>query len=329
MRKLTVFLAVITQVLCDSCTESPVYNLTVYRTVHSEPENVTSGGKIRLKDDAFHLLLVNESIPRLCENSVEIKNELSIIQILNCSLSDIDAGALRVVPTLTLLRISSNLLTSVKRGVFNGVRVKEIDLSNNFISVVEDGAFDNNTNLEILKINYNAIKEIGPNWFRGSPNVYKLSVIYNELTKISDGAFGHLTKNRPLKLRLSANRISDIDAGAFNGVGDIDILRLNGNKLATLPSELFANRTVRILQVNTNRLLCFPDELFETRLESLWFLENPSFGCACMRKVKKFVDENSVDIMYPAVICEDRAKEINLVFNFNKTYEIPLLPPII
>lgn len=329
MYKLTVFFAVIPLVVSDSCSELIVYNLTVYRTVYSEAEDITSGGTIQLKDDAFHLLLMNESIPRLCENSVNIKNELSIIQILNSSVSDIDPGALRIIPTLTLLRISSTLLSTVKRGVFNSIRVKEIDLSNNFISVVEEEAFDNNTNLEILKINYNAIKEISPSWFWNSSNVYKLSVIYNELTEIPDGAFRNLAKNRPLKLRLSANRISEIHRGAFGGVGDIDILRLNGNKLATLPSELFTNRTIRVLQVNINRLLCFPDGLFESRLKSLWFLENPTFNCTCLRKVKQFVEENNVDIMYPAIICEDRAMEINLVFNFNKTYEIPVLPPII
>ncbi|XP_018572574.1 slit homolog 3 protein-like [Anoplophora glabripennis] len=329
MHKLTVFFAVITQVLCEGCPHIPTYNLTVYKTVDSGPENVTSAGKIQLKEDAFHLVLANESIPRLCEDSVELKNELSVVQILNCSVADIDPGALRITPTLTLLRISSNALTTVKRGVFNSVRVKEINLSNNFISVVEDEAFDNNTHLEILKMNYNVIKVISPHWFTNSPNVYKLSIIYNDMTKIPARAFRNLARRRPLKLRLSANRINEIDSGAFEGAGDIDILRLNGNKLTTLPSQLFANRTVRILQVNTNRLVCFPEEMSDSKLESLWFLENPTFNCTCLRKVKEFVDENNVDIMYPSVICEDRVREINLVFNFNKTYEIPLLPPTI
>ncbi|KAJ8947320.1 hypothetical protein NQ318_004572 [Aromia moschata] len=322
-----VFFAVVTKIVCESCNPISTINLTVYRTIDSVIENVSVSGTIELKEDAFHLLLANESIPEFCENFVRITNELSVLQIINCSVTNIEPGAFLIDPTLTLLKISSNLLTSVKKGVFNNVRVKEIDLSKNLLSTIEDEAFDNNTYLEVLKLNYNAIKAISPDWFQNSPNVYKLSIIYNELTQLPPEAFKNLAKHRPLKLRLSANRISEISLDSFKFSGNIDILRLNGNKLVALPEEMFLNRTIKVLEVNTNRLLCFPDAIYNSHVASLQFLENPHFNCTCLRKVKEFVDKNGVEVMYPSIICEDRVKDVNLVFNFNKTYEIPLLLP--
>lgn len=284
-------------------------------------------GKIQLFEDAFQFAIHNQSIPRLCQNSVKITNDLSVFQIRNCSLQEIDPGAFDIIPTLVLLKISNNPLKTLKRGVFNSLRVKEIDVSNNFISVIEEDAFDNVSSLETVKLNYNQIKEINPNWFKNSPNVFKISIIYNELTKIPSNAFQNFAKDRPLKLRFSANLIHEIDENAFNNSGDIDMLRLNGNKLKRLPDALFTNRTVKNLQVNTNRLTCFPPRLFHSSLQTIAFLENLQFNCTCLQQVRKFVETNNVDVWYPSIICEDRERDINVVFNYNRTYEIPVLLP--
>lgn len=331
-------LCLINCVFCENCTISRLTAL-VFKDIDSDSEELlvsdrieltsdTFSGKIQLFEDAFNFLIINQSLPRLCQNSVKITNDLSVLQIRNSGLLTIDPGAFIIVPSLALFKISENPITTVRTGVFNNLNVKELDLSHNFISVIDDEAFDNITALEIVKLSYNAIKELSPNWFQNSLNVYKLSIIYNELTKIPANSFQHLAKNRPIKLRLSANMIHEIDRNAFQNVADIEVIRLNGNKVSKIPESLFENRTVRILQVNTNRLECFPESLFKANIKSLAFIENPKFNCTCLRRVRNFVRTNAVDIWYPAIICEDREREMNIVFNFNKTYEIPvLLPP--
>lgn len=337
MLKYTVFFLFLCCAFCEDCKISKLTALW-YKDIDSDPEQLevsetieltgdTFRGKIQLFEDAFDFLILNQSLPRLCENSVKITNDLSVLQIRNSGLIAIDPGAFHVTPTLALLKISNNPITTLKTGVFNSLKVKELDLSHNFISIIEDEVFDNITSLEIVKLSYNAIKNLSPNWFQNSPNVYKLSIIYNELITIPPNAFQHLSKTRPIKLRLSANMIQDIDKDAFNNVADIEVIRLNGNKIKELPSSLFLNRVVRILQVNTNRLTCFPDSLFSAGVRSLAFIENARFNCTCLRKVQNFINTNPMDIWYPAIICEDREKEVNIVFNFNKTYEIPILFP--
>lgn len=337
MFKHTVFLFLVGFVFCDNCTISKLTALW-FKDIDSDPEEFVVSerieltgdifqGKIQLFEDAFNFLIVNQSLPRLCRDSVKITNDLSVLQIRNSRLLTIDPGAFQVAPTLALLKINNNPITTLKAGVFNTLKVKELDLSHNFISVIEEEVFDDIAALEIVKLSYNAIKDLSPNWFRNSRNVYKLSIIYNELTKIPANAFQHLSKRRPIKLRLSANMIQEIDRDAFNNVTEIEVIRLNGNKLREIPATLFENRIVRILQVNTNRLECFPESLFKAGILSLAFIENPRFNCTCLRRVQNFVEKNQMDIWYPAIICEDREKELNIVFNFNKTYEIPILLP--
>lgn len=336
MLKLIVILLLVVQVISDC--SIPVVHALWYQDIDSEPLNCTVSdrielsdevfrGKIQLFEDAFHFSIANQNIPTLCENSVIITSDLSVLQIRNCSLANIDPGAFNITPTLVLLKINHNPITTLKSGVFNSLKVKEIDVSNNFISVIEEEAFDNITTLEIVKLNYNQIKELNPNWFSNSPNVFKLTIIYNELTKIPSNAFQHLSKQRPLKLRISANLIKDIEEDAFINVGDIEILRMNGNKIRKLPETLFVNRTVKNLQVNTNNLRCFPSSLFNSNVKTVSFLENLHFNCSCLEQVKNLVETKKIEVWYPSIICEDREKEVNIVYNYNKTYEIPVLLP--
>ncbi|CAH1991800.1 unnamed protein product [Acanthoscelides obtectus] len=197
---------------------------TLYQKVDSEPQNLTIEGSIQLEDDSFYLLIANQSLPHLCRNSVNIQYELYVLQIRNVGLADIQPRAFNITPTLGLLKISYNPLTSLKKGVFQGLRVKEIDCSNNFISSIDEEAFDGIPTLEVLRLSYNAIKQVSPEWFKNSPNVYKLSIIFNELTSLPARAFQNMAKDRPVKLRLSANRIQDIDDDAFFSMGNIEVI---------------------------------------------------------------------------------------------------------
>lgn len=311
---------------CSGSCDSDI-KLEIQDHVDSQTHHMTLRGVVRYGEDAFLIAMANQTLPKLCVNSVMIENELTVLHINNVSLVDIEPGAFQIAPTLAILKISHNPLNTLKEGMFNNINVKELDLTHNYIVTIHNDTFDNMTKLEVVRLSHNAIKDINPVWFQGSPNVYKLSIIYNELTSIPGSAFKNMASNRGLRLRLSANQITNIHADAFANAGDIDILWMNGNKIRELPDSLFLNRTIKRLEVNTNKLLCFPELLYQSKVRSLAFVDNPYFRCLCLQKVRHFVESNHVDIWYPAIICEDRKREVNVVFNFNKTYELPILPP--
>ncbi|XP_045467987.1 leucine-rich repeat-containing protein 15-like [Harmonia axyridis] len=314
-------------VFCENCEKPYNVEILVSDDVNGDIKNLTAQGAITLHQDVFQVLVANQTIKKLCQNYVIINNELTVLQLLNNSIEDISPSAFNISATLALLKISENPLNTIKKGVFNEVRTKELDLSYNNIAVIEADALENNTYLEIIKLNHNFIKEFDPNWFTKTPNVYKISAIYNEMTKIPAYAFVNMTKSRPLKIRLSANRIEEIDPMALEGAGIIDMLKLGGNRIRELPGQLFVNKTIKSLQVDTNKLQCFPEEFFNSTLTELTFEDNTSFDCACLIRVKNFVEDRNVTVVYPAIICEDKSKGVQIVFNKDKTFKIPIIKP--
>ncbi|KAL3278446.1 hypothetical protein HHI36_013767 [Cryptolaemus montrouzieri] len=211
------FLTLIVAVLCENCEKPSNVEIIVYDHVNGDVKNITAEGVITLSEDVFQVLVANQTIKKLCQNYVVINNELTVLQLLNNSIEDISPSAFNISATLALLKISANPLNRIQKGVFNKIRTKELDLSYNNIAVIEVDALENNTYLEIIKLNHNFIKEFDPNWFTTTPNVYKISAVYNEMTKIPAYAFKNMTKSRPLKIRLSANRIEEIDPLALEG----------------------------------------------------------------------------------------------------------------
>lgn len=325
-KKVTFLLSVVVLVSIVAGVFGQQFNITAFKSVDSSPSNVTiadANATLTVDEDIFELIIANVSLPHLYTNHVIINQELSILQIVNCSLTEMHEGSLKIDSTLALIRISHNLLTQLKRGIFNEIKVKEIDLSNNLISTIDSSTFDNMTHLEIVILNYNLIKEINPDWFINSPNVYKLSLIYNEILEVPEKAFRNMNHQRPLKLRLSANGITRVHPHALSDHKAVEILRLNGNKLTELPKELFQTN-IRVLQINTNDLKCFPDDIFNNTVQILEFMENTHFHCDCLYKVRTLVETKKVSVLYPSIICEDKQKQVNVVFNYNKTYEIPL-----
>ncbi|XP_044758041.1 toll-like receptor Tollo [Coccinella septempunctata] len=314
-------------VSCENCENPLNVEILVYDDVNGDIKNFTSEGVITVSEDVFQVLVANQTIKKLCQNYVIINNELTVLQLLNNSIEDISPSAFNISATLALFKISENPLNTIKKGVFNHVRTKELDLSYNNIAVIEADALENNTYLEIIKLNHNFIKEFDPNWFIKTPNVYKISAIYNEMTRIPAYAFVNMTKTRPLKIRLSANRIEEIDPLALEGAGVIDVLRVSGNRIRDIPGQLFVNKTIKSLQVDTNKLQCFPEQFFNSTLTELTFEENTSFDCACLIRVKNFVEDRNITVIYPSIICEDKAREVQIVFNKDKTFKIPLMKP--
>ncbi|XP_060527299.1 toll-like receptor 6 [Cylas formicarius] len=309
---------------CVSTSAATIFNLTVVRAFGRDPVNLTSVDVITLEDDSFALTVANNTIPTISSNLIRITRELSVLSVLNSGVSELEPGCFRVRSILSLLKISSNPIGAIKRGVFEGVRVKEIDLSENRLATLDGDAFDDVAELEAVNLSHNNLKEIDSNWFRNT-GVHKLDVVYNEISRLQADAFRNMAKTKSLELYLSANRLLEIDPDAFRGHDAVDVFRFNGNKIITLPERLFANRTVRIVQANANSLVCLPDAIADAGVAVLEFTDNLGFDCACLDKVRRFVERDAIRVVYPAIICEDKTRQVNVVYNVNRTYEIPLI----
>ena len=242
----------------------------------------------------------------------------------NCYCSDNkiychDLGNVSQVPTFNhsntvygMLAISGDTtLSTVQTGAFNGLKVKELSLTFIGITAIQSGAFsdlndtleslslDNNKletmpedvfdglgKLKKLRLVWNQLKIVIPDWFSQLPALELLDLSFNNLETIPDKSFDKLHKLN--LLALSSNRLTTVSAAWFSQLTALDELYLSDNqfefihddafqtlnqlvrlelfynsKLKNISNLLF-NRTpsLQILDIGVNRLLTIPDDMF-------------------------------------------------------------------
>lgn len=136
--------------------------------------------------------------------------------------------------------------------------IKYAYLQRNQISSIQDGVFDNATNLVWVLLFHNQLEsdKIGENVFSKLRNLDRLFLDHNQLTHVPPNlpesirdlrlAHNRISKIPPGllqgltnlgSLQLQANAIEDV-SGAFNGLSSLTVLDMRGNKLKKIPNSL-------------------------------------------------------------------------------------------
>lgn len=136
------------------------------------------------------------------------------------------------IPTFTTeLRLNDNVIVKLKNnGLFSKLtNLNKIDLRNNQIVEIEDGAFRGATQLTDLLLTENKLKEVRPKMFGGLKILKTLMLRTNLLTCISNETFSGLESLQLLSLY--DNRITTIVSGAFERMSALTTLNLLANPL--------------------------------------------------------------------------------------------------
>uniref|UniRef100_A0A8C9S1Q5 Slit homolog 1a (Drosophila) n=1 Tax=Scleropages formosus TaxID=113540 RepID=A0A8C9S1Q5_SCLFO len=157
-----------------------------------------------------------------------------------CESNVVDCSSLRLtkipehIPASTAeLRLNNNEITTLEAtGVFKTLtQLKKINLSNNKISEVEDGAFE------------------------GASSVTELHLTANQLDSVRSSMFRGLSGLRMLMLR--NNRISCIHNNSFTGLYNVRLLSLYDNQLTTIaPGAFDTLQTLSTLNLLANSFIC-------------------------------------------------------------------------
>uniref|UniRef100_A0A8C9TAL4 Slit guidance ligand 1 n=1 Tax=Scleropages formosus TaxID=113540 RepID=A0A8C9TAL4_SCLFO len=114
----------------------------------------------------------------------------------------------------------------------------ELRLNNNEISVLEaTGVFKTLTQLKKINLSNNKITEIEDGAFEGAASVSELHLTANQLDSVRSGMFRGLEGLRMLMLR--NNRISCIHNNSFTGLHNVRLLSLYDNQLTTITPGAF------------------------------------------------------------------------------------------
>ncbi|KAJ0064741.1 hypothetical protein NL108_012976 [Boleophthalmus pectinirostris] len=144
--------------------------------------------------------------------------------------------------------------------------IKYVYLQRNQISGIQDGVFDNATDLVWVVLFHNKLnsEKIGKNVFSKLKNLDRLYLNHNELTRIPANLPKSITD-----LLLGHNKISKISSSSFEGMVDLSNLQLQANEIETVGGAFKGLKSLSRLDIRKNKLKKIPENLPE-RLQQLY-----------------------------------------------------------
>ncbi|XP_056129144.1 fibromodulin [Lampris incognitus] len=144
--------------------------------------------------------------------------------------------------------------------------IKYVYLQRNQITGIQDGVFDNATNLMWVVLFHNQLSsdKIGKNIFSKLKNLERLYLDHNELTRVP----ANLPKSIR-DLRLGHNKISKIQSNSFEGMTNLTNLHLHANVIEEVGGAFKGLKSLTTLNMRKNKLRKIPDNLPE-RLHQLY-----------------------------------------------------------
>ena len=129
------------------------------------------------------------------------------------------------------LYLYSNQITKLSKWVFSSLSQLSttLDLDNNYITIIETGAFDGLTNLNTLDISYNQISVIKKGLFDWLSHLINLYLNNNQISSIETDSFYNLGQLNSLNIQY--NKMMSIQSGMFNGLQHISSLYFSSNPL--------------------------------------------------------------------------------------------------
>ncbi|PIK41411.1 hypothetical protein BSL78_21736 [Apostichopus japonicus] len=155
---------------------------------------------------------------------------------------------------ITSLVLTSQNIPTIYRNDFSGVqRLLKIQINRCNVLNIENGTFENLTELEMLNLDSNRLTTIDVNLFRGLHSLRFLDLSYNDIIIIQNGSFTDLPLLNQLNMR--GNNLENLTAGTFSGLHYLTILYLYYNDIDSIENGTFIDLyRLEYLQLSGNDL---------------------------------------------------------------------------
>ncbi|GLD73644.1 slit homolog 1 protein-like isoform X1, partial [Lates japonicus] len=152
--------------------------------------------------------------------------ESNVVDCSNLKLTKIPE---HIPASTTELRLNNNEITTLEAtGVFKNLsQLKKINLSNNKITEIEDGAFEGASSVNELHLTANQIDSVRSGMFRGLEGLRMLMLRNNKISCVHNDSFTGLHNVRLLSLY--DNQLTTITPGAFDTLQTLSTLNLLAN----------------------------------------------------------------------------------------------------
>ncbi|XP_039601315.1 SLIT and NTRK-like protein 1 [Polypterus senegalus] len=146
------------------------------------------------------------------------------------------------------LNLRDNSVHTVRKAHFIGYQnLNLLDLGNNVIKVIENGTFQNLTELRWLYFDKNYLESLMSEMFAGLQNLEYLNLEYNSIQLILPGTFNSMPNLRVLIL--NNNLMKSLPVDVFIGVS-LSKISLHNNYFAFLPVSGVLDQLVSIIQID-------------------------------------------------------------------------------
>ncbi|XP_028439839.1 fibromodulin [Perca flavescens] len=205
--------------------------------------------------------------------------------------------------------------------------IKYVYLQHNQITGIQDGVFDNATNLVWVVLFHNQLNsdKIGKNVFSKLTHLDRLLLDHNELIRVPPNLPMSITD-----LRLGHNKIPKILSKSFEGMANLTTLQLQANVIEDIGGVFKGLKSLTMLDMRKNRLRKIPDNLPE-RLQQLYLefnkIESVPAGFLTMNPKLQFVrlaHNKLTDKGLPSNVF-NISTLIELDLSFNKLEKIPVV----
>uniref|UniRef100_A0A8C9QSR8 Slit guidance ligand 1 n=1 Tax=Spermophilus dauricus TaxID=99837 RepID=A0A8C9QSR8_SPEDA len=200
--------------------------------------------------------------------------EASVVECSSLKLSKIPE---RIPQSTAELRLNNNEISILEAtGMFKKLtHLKKINLSNNKVSEIEDGAFEGAASVSELHLTANQLESIRSGMFRGLDGLRTLMLRNNRISCIHNDSFTGLRNVRLLSLY--DNQITTISPGAFDTLQALSTLNLLANPFNCNCQLAWLGDWLRKRKIVTGNPRCQnPDFLRQIPLQDVAF---PDFRC--------------------------------------------------
>ncbi|XP_055484781.1 leucine-rich repeats and immunoglobulin-like domains protein 2 isoform X3 [Psammomys obesus] len=223
---------------------------------------------------------------------------ITLLSLVHNLIPEINAEAFQLYTALESLDLSSNIISEIKTSSFPRMSLKYLNLSNNRITTLEAGCFDNlSGSLLVVKLNRNRISMIPPKVFK-LPHLQFLELKRNRIKIVEGLTFQGLDSLRSLKMQ--RNGISKLKDGAFFGLNNMEELELEHNNLTGVNKGwLYGLRMLQQLYMSQNAIERISPDAWEfcQRLSELdlrnneisWAIEDASEAFVGLKSLTKLI----------------------------------------
>lgn len=153
------------------------------------------------------------------------------------------------------VNVSHNRISALIGGP--AVNISILDLSYNYIETLPKSFFDSlGASIRQILLSHNRLTHIDNYSFGNLPKLQILSLNYNNISLVKRRTFSELSSLQILDL--SHNKMAQLSIEQFSNMRRLRHLRLDSNELRALPRDCFKNTVLEHLDLSDNQLAIFP-----------------------------------------------------------------------